>query len=285
MKILMNQELIDRDQAKVDIEDRGYQFGDGVYEVIRVYDGEIFTMDEHLERLKRSAGEIKISLPYDLEELKDRVRELVSVNGVWDGGIYMQVTRGVSARNHLFPGPDVNAQLVAYPIPSKRPAELQKTGVEVITAEDMRWKRCDIKSLNLLWNVMAKQEASDAGKYETVFVRDGVITEGSSTNFYAVKDGTVYTHPANNFILNGITRLKIIEACRNAGVKVVEKEIPAADLDQYEEAFISSTTIEVMPVVKIDSRPFSSGRPGPVTLSIQKAFRDLLPDREKNRMV
>ncbi|MBS2968189.1 D-amino-acid transaminase [Metabacillus sp. KIGAM252] len=282
MKILMNTELIDREQAKVDIEDRGYQFGDGVYEVIRVYDGEVFTMDEHLERLKRSAGEIKISLPYDIEELKNRVRELVSVNKVWDGGIYMQVTRGVSPRNHLFPGSDIPAQLVAYPVPSKRPEELQKTGVEVITAEDMRWKRCDIKSLNLLWNVMAKQEAADAGKYETIFVRDGIVTEGSSTNFYAVKDGTVYTHPANNFILNGITRLKILEASRNAGVNAVEKEIQASELDQYEEAFISSTTIEVMPIVKIDGKSYSKGKPGPVTLSIAKAFRELLPDHKKN---
>ncbi|MGD6818059.1 D-amino-acid transaminase [Metabacillus sp. 113a] len=278
MKILMNDELIDREQAKVDIEDRGYQFGDGVYEVIRVYNGEVFTIDEHLERLKRSAGELKISLPYELETLKNRIRELVSVNQVRDGGIYMQVTRGVSARNHLFPGSDVSAQLAAYPIPSKRPAELQKSGVEVMTAEDIRWKRCDIKSLNLLGNVMAKQAAADAGKYETIFVRDGVVTEGSSTNFYAVKDGTVYTHPANHFILNGITRLKIMEACQNAGVDTVEKEIMASELGQYDEVFISSTTIEVMPVVKIDDRSYSEGRPGPITLLIQKAFRELLPD-------
>ncbi|MTH54636.1 D-amino-acid transaminase [Bacillus mangrovi] len=277
MKILMNTELVSRSDAKVDIEDRGYQFGDGIYEVIRVYDGEIFTLDEHMERLERSAKEIKITLPCSLSELKERVKELVSVNAVHDGGIYMQVTRGVSARNHLFPGADVKAQLIAYPVPSKRPEELQKSGVEAMTLEDIRWKRCDIKSLNLLGNILAKQEASEADKFEAVMIRDGIVTEGSSTNFYAVKDGTVYTHPANHYILNGITRMKIIEACGHAGIPFEEKGIRAEDLHQYDEVFISSTTIEVMPVIRLDNLEYSGGRPGPVTQSLQKAFRNLLP--------
>ncbi|MBD1383400.1 D-amino-acid transaminase [Metabacillus arenae] len=271
MKILYEDQLVDRDHVKIDLEDRGYQFGDGVYEVIRVYNGQFFTLREHLERFERSANELKMELSYSVEKLESLLKDLVLKNDVEDGGIYLQLTRGISPRQHNFPV-GTKTMLTAYPLPSRRPEKEQLHGVKVKLVEDVRWLRCDIKSLNLLGNVMAKQEAKENGAFEALLHRNGTITEGSSTNFYLVKDGVIYTHPATNLILNGITRLKLMEIIKEGSFKLEEKSVTLEDLKNADEAFITSTTIEVVPVVEADNTMIGNGEPGPITRKLQSLF-------------
>ncbi|MEM5017954.1 D-amino-acid transaminase [Metabacillus indicus] len=276
MYILVNGEYKKRDEVTIDLEDRGHQFGDGVYEVIRVYDGAFFAMKEHMERFIRSAEEIKIDLPYTIGELTGQLEELLRLNKTEDGGIYMQVTRGAAARKHLFPGKDTLPELTAYPIPCSKPASEQEVGISLSLLEDVRWLRCDIKSLNLLGNVLAKQEAHDRGAYEALLHRSGMITEGSSSNFYGVKNGSVFTHPANNLILNGVTRMKVEELCRQNGIEFLEERLSTEGLVSLDEAFITSTTSEVIPVIKVDEGKIGEGIPGPVTRKLQKLFDELI---------
>jgi D-alanine transaminase len=276
MYILLNGEFKQKNEVSIDFEDRGYQFGDGVYEVIRVYNGSFFAMKEHMERFVRSAKEIKIVLQNTAEELTAMLNELLQKNQVQDGAVYMQITRGVTGRKHLFPGQDVKPQIVAYPIPCSKPAAEQEKGIKLHLMEDVRWLRCDIKSLNLLGNVLAKQEAFENGAYEALLHRGEHITEGSSSNFYGVRNGVIYTHPANNLILNGITRMKVVELCEKNGLTLIEEMIKADDLVNLDEAFITSTTSEVIPVIEIDSMKVSGGVPGPVTRELQRLFEEMI---------
>ncbi|WP_175616087.1 D-amino-acid transaminase [Piscibacillus halophilus] len=215
MFVLLNDEFVNRNECLIDIEDRANQFGDGVYEVIRVYDGEFFLLHDHLKRLIYSLEEAKINYDIHHHNLADQLQKLVEMNNFKDGGIYLQISRGASPRSHPFPK-HTQPTLIAYPIPVTRPLESQEKGIEAILHEDLRWLRCDIKSLNLLGNVMAKQSALDAGAKEAILYRDyNHVTEGSSTNVFIVKDGIVKTHPANHYILNGITRLyQLVEKTR-----------------------------------------------------------------------
>ena len=276
MKILYNNQFKNRDEVVIDIEDRGYQFGDGIYEVMRVYNGNVFTLDEHLERLIRSAAELKIQLPYRVEDIKTMLLELVEQNHLEEGSIYVQITRGTSMRNHPFPAQSVPPVLIAYPLPKKNPSQEQQQGVKLKLIEDMRWLRCDIKSLNLLYNVMAKQEALDHQCYEALLHRNGTITEGSSTNFFAVKEGKLYTHPANNLILNGITRVEIKKLCEANGMTMIEKELMINEIESFDEAFITSTTLEIVPVIQIDEMVIGQGEPGKMTKRLQVLFQTLV---------
>ncbi|KMJ59502.1 D-alanine aminotransferase [Bacillus sp. LL01] len=280
MKVLVNDEIIERNQAKVDIEDRGYQFGDGVYEVVNIYEGVPFTLKEHITRLYRSATEIGMEINEEPEQLSTRLIELIKANSMINGGLYLQITRGVSQRAHQYEH-SLKPQLVAYPLPYKSVQAYQSKGVEVITAEDLRWLRCDIKSLNLLYNIMVKQKAHEAGAFEAILVRDGVVTEGSSSNIFIVKDGTLYTHPANNKILNGITRTKLIEILDKNGWEYKTESFTQEALMEADEVFLTSTTSEVMPIVKIDDVTFSQGKPGPYTLKFQEAFRTVVKSEVK----
>lgn len=275
MKVLVNDEIIDRNQAKADIEDRGYQFGDGVYEVVNIYEGVPFTLKEHITRLYRSATEIGIKLNEEPEQLCKRLLELIKVNGMNNGGLYLQITRGISQRSHQY-AQSLKPQLVAYPLPYKSVQEAQSEGVEATTDEDLRWLRCDIKSLNLLYNIMVKQKAHEAGAFEAILIRDGVVTEGSSSNIFMVKDGILYTHPANNKILNGITRTKLIEILDRNKWQYKTEPFTKEALMEADEVFLTSTTSEVMPIIKIDGVPFSQGKPGPYTRKFQKAFRTVV---------
>ncbi|MEC0250681.1 D-amino-acid transaminase [Bacillus halotolerans] len=273
MKILVNGQLVKRNEASVDVEDRGYQFGDGIYEVIRVYKGVLFGLREHAERLFRSAGEIGISLPFSLEDLEWDLQKLVQENAVSDGAVYIQTTRGVAPRKHQYEA-GLEPQTTAYTSSVKKPEQEQTYGVSAITDEDLRWLRCDIKSLNLLYNVMAKQKAYEAGAFEGILIRDGIVTEGTSSNVYAVLNGTVQTHPANRMILNGITRMKILDLIVKNGIELDEKPVTEEELRQAEEIFISSTTAEIVPVVTLDGKSVGSGVPGPVTKQLQAAFQE-----------
>lgn len=269
---LLNGEIIERSEAKVDVEDRGYQFGDGVYEVIRVYNGKMFTLAEHLKRFVKSAESIGISLKYTSEQLTDLLGNLLIKNNLLTGNIYMQVTRGIAPRNHVFPTGNVPPTLVAYTIKGVRPLDNLKTGVRAILTEDIRWLRCDIKSLNLLGNLLAKQKASEQGCFEAIQHRGQDVTEGSSSNIFIVKNGTVITHESNNLILKGITKDVILDLCIKNNIPVIERTFSLAELDEAEEVFLSSTTAEVTPIIGINGKKIREGVPGPITKKLQELF-------------
>ncbi|WP_282141386.1 D-amino-acid transaminase [Cytobacillus oceanisediminis] len=274
--VILNGDLIERSEAKVDIEDRGYQFGDGVYEVIRVYNGKMFTADEHLERLLESGRKIELDIPYSVGQLKQMLAEMIKRNNLELGIVYMQFSRGTSPRNHAYPGADVAPVLTAYTRETSRPVESMRNGVKAILIEDIRWLRCDIKSLNLLGNIMAKQKAAQSGCFEAIQHRGGTVTEGSSSNIAIVKDGTLYTHPATNLILNGITRRKINEICRENGVALEESAFTKDDLLDADEVFMSSTSAEITPITEIEGKPIGNGSSGPITNKLQNLFEEAI---------
>ncbi|MCS0789744.1 D-amino-acid transaminase [Cytobacillus pseudoceanisediminis] len=274
--VILNGDLIERSEAKVDIEDRGYQFGDGVYEVIRVYNGKMFTADEHLERLLESGRKIELDIPYSIGQLKQMLAEMIERNNLELGIVYMQFSRGTSPRNHAYPGADVAPVLTAYTRETSRPVDSMRNGVKAILIEDIRWLRCDIKSLNLLGNIMAKQKAAQSGCFEAIQHRGDTVTEGSSSNIAIVKDGTLYTHPATNLILNGITRRKINEICRGNGVALEESAFTKDDLLDADEVFMSSTSAEITPITEIEGKPIGNGSPGPITNKLQNLFEEAI---------
>lgn len=274
--VILNGDLIERSEAKVDIEDRGYQFGDGVYEVIRVYNGKMFTADEHLERLLESGKKIELNIPYSKDQLKQMLAEMIERNNLELGIVYMQFSRGTSPRNHAYPGADVAPVLTAYTRETTRPVGSMINGVKAILIEDIRWLRCDIKSLNLLGNIMAKQKAAQSGCFEAIQHRGDTVTEGSSSNIAIVKDGTLYTHPATNLILNGITRRKINEICRENGIALKESAFSKEDLLAADEVFMSSTSAEITPITEIEGKPVGNGSPGLITNKLQNLFEDAI---------
>jgi D-alanine transaminase len=269
---ILNGEMIERANAKVDIEDRGYQFGDGIYEVIRVYNGKMFTAKEHLERFFRSAKSIGMNLGCTAEQLSELLEELINKNKLELGTIYMQATRGVAPRNHAFPSPDVKAAIVAYTKELNRPLEKLNKGVKAILVEDIRWLRCDIKSLNLLGNILAKQKAAENDCYEAIQARGENVTEGSSSNIFIVKNGKIITHASDELILKGITKDVIFKLCVESGLSIEERTFTIAELKAADEVFLSSTTSEVMPVIAIDGNKVNGGEPGPVTRKLQGLF-------------
>ena len=270
--IYLNGQLIPKSEASISPEDRGFNFADGIYEVIKYYGGKPFRYADHMERLTRSLREVQISFEgYD--QLEAVFQELLDKNGLdkQDAGIYLQISRGSHTRIHRFPEniePTVYA--TAFPFASK-PDEL-KQGVKVVTSEDIRWLRCDIKSISLLPNVMAAQKAYENGAAETIFIRNEIVTEGSHSSFMAVKNGMVYTHPDSNLILPGITKKVVIEICKAHSIKLIEEGISDSVLAYMDEMMIVGTGSEVTPVVQIDEMTVGNGKPGPVTLFIQEKF-------------
>lgn len=271
-KILFNNEIIERDQM-VDIEDRGYQFGDGIYEVIGVYDKVPFLMEEHMKRLKRSAKEISLNLPYEVEALEKKLMELIQANRLHEGIIYFQVSRGAAPRWHEFPGEDISPITIAYTREEDSTREIEDNGAKAILADDIRWLRCDIKTLNLLPNVLAKQEAVENDAIEAILHRDGIVTEACSSNVFIVKNGTLYTHPATNRILNGITRMKIIEICKDNHLPISEEVFTVNELLNADEVFVSATKSDIIPILQVDDQSIGDGRPGEITKRVQEEFR------------
>ncbi|GLB58565.1 D-amino-acid transaminase [Cytobacillus sp. NCCP-133] len=270
--VILNGEFIDRSKAKVDMEDRGYQFGDGVYEVIRVYNGKMFTAEEHLERLLESGKKIELNISYPVKKLKHLLEQMIVKNKLELGIVYMQFTRGTSPRNHAYPGEDVLPAFTAYTRETTRPEENMKKGVKALLVEDIRWLRCDIKSLNLLGNIMAKQKAAQSGCFEAIQHRGETVTEGSSSNIAIVRNGKICTHPATNLILNGITRRKINELCQANEIALEETAFTIEDLKQADEVFLSSTSAEITPITEIEGKPIGAGTPGPLTRKLQDLF-------------
>lgn len=260
------------EKASFPIEERGFQFGDGIYEVIRLYDGQFYTMEEHMIRLYRSLHEVRITIPWTQEELTHLLEELVAKNNFSsDGQVYLQITRGSAPRNHVFPE-NTTPNVVAYVKEAARPHGTMSNGVATYLADDIRWLRCDIKSLNLLPSVLAKQTAKEKGGYEAIFHRNGTVTECSSSNVYLVKDGVIYTHPTTNLILNGITRQRVVAICKEQGVPLVEKAFSVEDIFSADELFLTSTTSEVTPIVSVDDVAIGNGSVGSITKQLQKWY-------------
>ncbi|WAA10077.1 D-amino-acid transaminase [Fervidibacillus albus] len=269
--MLLNGELIERSEGKIDIEDRGFQFGDGVYEVISVYGGHPFALNEHLDRLFESARKIYMNIPYSKTELEDGIKRLLQKEKKNNCYVYMQFSRGTSIRNHIIPK-TATGTLIIYLLDAKQIDEWKQKGIKTVITEDIRWLRCDIKTTSLLGNVLVKQKAVEKNASEAILHRDGVVTEGSSTNVWIVKDRLIRTHPADHFILNGITRREILSICENHQFRCMEQRFTVDELLEADEIFITSTTLEVMPVVEVDGQKISGGKPGPITRKLQSLF-------------
>lgn len=263
--------------AHVHIEDRGYQFSDGIYEVVGVYQGILMDEDGHLERMQRSLKELQIDEPVSLAVMKIIIREIQKRNKLKQGLIYIQITRGVAPRLHTFPNPPVEPTLVvmAQPKPLQTDAAIAK-GIGVITHPEIRWARCDIKSISLLPNVLAKQKANEAGCQEAWFVdRNGFITEGTASNAWILnKDGQLQTCPKGDEILGGITRQAIIRVAEDMGLKVIEKSFTLKDAEEAREAFITSATNYVMPVTSINGKSLKNSNSIETTLTLRQKYID-----------
>ncbi len=264
--------FVEEGETVVPLEERAFNFGDGVYEVVRFYGGKGFGLREHLERLARSAAAIRIELPYTLDVLGDLISTAVEKTGERDVDVYFQISRGEAPRLHPFPGTASCLAMVAKP--ARRVKEEQRNkGIATITHPDERWANCHIKSLNLLPNVLAKQAAFDAGASESILIRDGVVTEGSSSNVFTVCQGTLYTAPADRRILNGITRRVVLGLANDLGIPVREESLAEAVLsNEAEELFVTSTTMEIMPVSSLNGKPLPTAGMGPITEKLMQGF-------------
>jgi len=270
--VFLNGEFLPYEKAVVPVEDRGFVFADGIYEVIRVYGGRMFRADDHMTRLQRSAASIALPLPMSTGELLKVAEELVRRDNLDEASIYLQVTRGPAPRSHTFPA-EVHPTVVGWARPATPPAASYiENGASAITLPDERWLRCDVKSVGLLLNTIGKQKAVEAGAYDALFIRDGYLTEATSSNAMAVFGGKIYTHPLNNLVLPGITRKTVLELCEKLGIPVVEEAVPAAELARAEEIFITGTVTEVLAITMLDGRPVGTGKPGPVFRKLHEAF-------------
>lgn len=262
--------------AKVHIEDRGYQFSDGVYEVCEVRGGRLIDERRHLARLARSLGELRIRAPMSPKALGVVLREVVAKNRIGYGIVYLQITRGVARRDHAFPAPDVPPSVVvtARALNKARNEAFAAKGIAVISMPDNRWGRVDIKSIGLLPNVLARQAAIEQGAREAWFVdRAGAVTEGASTNAWIVSHtGTVVTRPADHAILRGITRTVVFDVVKAQGLTVEERGFTLEEAYSAREAFVTSATQIVMPVVRIDGHTIGDGKPGPVAIALRREF-------------
>lgn len=259
--------------AAVHVEDRGYQFADGVYEVIVVRDGRLIDEGPHLDRLERSLAELRIRPAMARAPLRRVIRELVRRNRIRDGMVYIQMTRGVARRDHAFPDDGGRTSLVMTARGVRRLSDVPG-GVSVVTVPDIRWGRCDIKSVSLLPNVLAKQAAREAGAYEAWQVgRDGCVTEGAATNAWIVtRDGVIMSHGVDSSILPGITRHAVMRLAQERQMRVVERAFTVDEAQQAAEAFLTSTTNQVRPVLTIDGVTVGDGSPGPVTRRLQQLY-------------
>ena len=258
--------------------DRGFQFADGVYETIRWHNKKLFKLEEHFERLKRSLTSLKINFD-DFKKLENAISELVKINSYTEGHllIYLQITRGdFFPRQHFFPPPTIKPTVFISVTPYKLKEKELKEGIKVILYNDLRWGRCDIKSTMLLPNIIARQEALEKNAGEAILLRDGFITEGTHTNFFAVKDGKLYTYPVSNFILSGVTRKVIIEICSENKIPFFEIKIRADELQSFDECMITGTISEVTPVIQVNNWKVGNGKPGPITLKLQKILCEMI---------
>jgi D-alanine transaminase len=259
-------------EAKVSIEDRGFQFGDGVYEVIRTYTGRPFALEAHLARLDRSAAALDLIQPYSHAEWTDHILEGIRRAAFPEAKIYIQLSRGVAPRDHAY-----STELTPTVVMTVREfhpldRSVQAAGVDALTTEDIRWGRCDIKSVNLLANVLARQQVKQAQVFEAILVRAGLVTEGAVSTVMVVRSGTVMTAPEGPHILSGVTRAVVLDLARTEGIPIQERFVSQADLYGADEVFLTGTTVEVLAVVRIDGKVIGDGRPGPITQRLAAGF-------------
>ena len=270
--VYLNGEFVSKERATISVEDRGFIFGDGIYEVVRVIDGRIFEWGAHAARFARGLAGIRIAFEAPaIDALKGVCERLVADKGLADGEatVYMQVSRGAAPRTHHFPPSGTRPTVYASASRFVVPRDQRESGVRAITFPDFRWLRCDLKTVNLLGAVLARQAAVEAGAYEAVLLRDGIVTEGAATNAFAVVDGVLRTHPLGNLILPGITRQVIVELMNENGITFVEKGVTQGELLRATELFVCGTTSDVNPVISLDDKPVGAGTPGPVTRRLQ----------------
>lgn len=260
----LNGDIMPIDQAMVPIEDRGYNFGDAVYEFVASYNGRLFCLEPHLERLERSMAALDFpKLPR--ETVRSAIETLFAQAGIARAGIYIQISRGAAPRDHAFPASSALQVVMTVRPVHEKPAAFREKGASAITVTDIRWGRCDIKTVQLLPNVLAKQQAVAAGAFDAIFVAEtGEVREGTSSNLFMVKDGMLSTHPLTPRILPGITRQVVLELAREAGLTVAERYDDRAFLMAADEVFLTGTVTEVLPITRIDGKPVGEGAVGPV---------------------
>jgi len=274
MKVYLNGAFVPLEDAKISVLDRGFIYGDGVYELVPVYAREPFRLPHHLARLQRSLDGIRLQNPHSDAQWTALIRELIEAQPFADQGVYLQVTRGVAKRDHAFPvGVPPTVFMMSNPLATP-PADQVARGVAVVTAEDNRWRRCDLKTTSLLGNVLMRQLAADAGAVETVMFRDGYLTEASSSNVLVVIDGLIVAPPKDNLILPGITYDAAIDFAREGGVPFEIRPVTREEALGADEMWLSSSTKEVLAVTNVDGQPFAGGKPGPVFRRAWKAFQE-----------
>ena len=276
----LNGQFLPRADAAVPVEDRGFVFGDGVYEVWRVVGGRLFETERHLARLSSGLRELRIPAPdlVDPDRLTAIADRLLTDDGLLDGEatFYIEITRGAAPRTHQFPAGKIAPTVFAMANRFKPADDLRRSGATCIVLPDIRWLRCDIKTIQLLPNVLGKQAAADAGALDVLFVRDGVITETSHANVLAVIGGVIRTHPTNNLILPGVTRAVVLEIARDLGIAVDETPFTPSDLTRASEVFLAGTTTDVMPIIRVEDVVIGDGKPGPIATTLFRELRQRL---------
>lgn len=277
--VYINGKFLPRDQASIPVMDRGFLFGDGVYEVLPSFGGKLFRLPQHIERLNNSLREVRMDPPHSIAVWQDILERLVAQQPSADCSIYLQVTRGVAAtRDHAIPqGITPTVFAMATPIPASN-AAVNARGITTVTRPDFRWERCDIKAITLLANVLLRQEAVERGAMEAILIRDGFAVEGAASNIFIVQEGVLITPPKNNYILPGITRDLILELAVANNITHKIANIPAADLVNAQEIWLTSSVREIMPVIQIDGQAVSGGKPGLHWQRINQLYQDFKAD-------
>jgi D-alanine transaminase len=272
--VFLNGKLLPPEEAKVPVLDRGFIFGDGVYEVVPVYSRVPFRLDEHLARLERSLAETQIRNPYSRAQWREYIYAIVDTQSFEDQAVYFQVTRGVAKRDHAFPkNVEPTVFMMANPLVNPPAEQVQKGGV-AISARDNRWLRCDIKSISLIGNVLLRQISAEAGAAETILFRDGKLTEASASNVFIVKRGTIFSPPKSSLILPGITYDVVTELARANGMPIEFREIPEAEARAADEIWVTSSSKEVLAIVSLDGRKIGDGKPGPQFRRMHELYQE-----------
>jgi D-alanine transaminase len=272
--VFLNGEILPIEQAKIPVLDRGFIFGDGIYELVPVYSRVPFRLDEHLNRLERSLREVRIRNPYSRAEWRDVIQRLIAAQPFEDQGLYFQVTRGVAKRDHAFPqGVEPTVFAMATPLVTP-PPPLGARGAAARSAVDFRWQRCDVKSISLIGNCLLRQLSADAGEAETILFRDGLLTEASASNVFIVKAGVIQAPPKSNLILPGITYDVVVELARDAGLPLELRDIPEAEVRSADELWVTSSSKEILAIVSLDGRPVGDGKPGPVFRRMHALYQE-----------
>jgi D-alanine transaminase len=272
--VYLNGEYLPPHAAKISVFDRGFIFGDGIYEYVPVFGRRLFRLPHHLQRLETSLREVHIPNPLSATQWREVFERLIAVNDAADQSLYIHITRGAAPRDHAFPE-NATPTVFAYAQPLKySTAEQLAHGVAAITTEDIRWSRCDIKAIALLANALLRQKAIEAGAIESILIRDGHMTEGAACNIFIVKNGVAITPPKGRFILPGITRDLVVELMRAKGLPCEERAVTEAELRNADEIWLTSSSREILPITKLDGKPVGAGKPGPLHAKVFGIYRE-----------